>query len=122
MLTRKDVAATGLTALVVLTFVATHESWNVPLVGDSYRWAAGAIAVLGIVTCSLGSPSVDAPSRLSMGLGALALVLCVLGVVLGSLTVLSLLVVDIVVLWALATMRHARARETTRWPLRGSTA
>jgi hypothetical protein len=122
MLTRKDVAATGLTALVVLTFVATHESWNVPLVGDSYRLAAGAIAVLGIVTCGLGSPSVDAPSRVLMGLGALALVLSVLAVVIGSLTVLSLLVADVVLLWALSTIRHVLGSGSKGWPLRGSIA
>jgi hypothetical protein len=36
MLSRKDVAATALTALVVVTFVATHEGWNVWLVGGSH--------------------------------------------------------------------------------------
>jgi flagellar biosynthesis component FlhA len=56
-----------------------------------------------------------------MLLGTLALVLSVLAVVTGSPTVLALLVADTVALWALATIRHARA-ETTRWPLRGSTA
>ena len=34
-LTRKDAVATGFTGLAVLAFVATHEAWNVPLVGDS---------------------------------------------------------------------------------------
>src|SRR4051794_39073725 len=42
-LSRKDVVATVLTVLVVLTFAATHEGWNVPLVGDSHRWAAAVI-------------------------------------------------------------------------------
>src|SRR5437762_9295546 len=97
MLTRKDVAATGLTALVVLTFAATHESWNVPLVGGSHRWAAAAIALLGIATCALGSPSREAAAtKVLMGLGMLAFVLTVLALVFGSLTVLSLLVADIV--------------------------
>jgi hypothetical protein len=115
MLTRKDVAATGLTALVVLTFAATHESWNVPLVGGSHRWAAAAIALLGIATCALGSPSreADAATRVVMGLGMLAFVLTVLALVLGSLTVLSVLVVDIVVLWAVSTLRHAMH---VHWP------
>ena len=39
-LTRKDAAATTLTALTVLAYVATHEAWAVPLIGDSRRWAA----------------------------------------------------------------------------------
>jgi hypothetical protein len=33
---------------VVLVFLATHEGWNVWLIGDSHRWAAGVISVLGI--------------------------------------------------------------------------
>jgi hypothetical protein len=41
-------------------------------------------------------------------LGAVALVLAVLAIVTGSLTPLSLLVVDIVLLWAASTWRHAR--------------
>jgi len=122
MLTRKDAAAAGLTALVVLTFVATHESWNVPLVGGSHRWAAAAIALLGIATCGLGSPGTDAPSKASMVLGILALPLAALALAFGSLTLLSLLVTDTVLLWALATIRHAAIRERPKWPLHGSTA
>jgi hypothetical protein len=55
-LTRKDLVATGLTAVAVLAFLATHEGWNVWLIGDSRRWAAGAIWLLGIATCAQGSP------------------------------------------------------------------
>jgi hypothetical protein len=122
MLTRKDAAATGLTALVVLTFVATHESWNVPLVGSSHRWAAAAIVLLGIATCGLGSPSRDAAAKASTVLGILALPLAVLALAVGSLTVLALLVADTVLLWALATARHAGIREPPKRPLRGPTA
>src|SRR5437763_217104 len=75
-LNRKDVAATALTALVVLVFFTTHEGWSVWLIGGSHRWAAGAI------------------------------VLAVLALVTGSLTPLSFLVVDIVLLWAVSTARH----------------
>ena len=42
-LTRKDLGASLLTALSVGVFAATHEGWNVWLVGDSRRWAAGVI-------------------------------------------------------------------------------
>jgi hypothetical protein len=41
-------------------------------------------------------------------LGIAALVLAMLAIATGSLTPLSLLVVDIVVLWAVSTFRHAR--------------
>lgn len=107
MLSRKDWAATVLTALVVLTFFATHEGWNVWLVGDSHRWAAGVIAVLGCLACGLGSPGRGAATKLLATLGGLALVLAVLALVTGSLTPLSLLVVDIVLLWAASTLRHS---------------
>jgi hypothetical protein len=103
-LTRKDTAATALTALAALAFLATHEGWGVPLVGDSHRWAAFAIFLVGSMTCGLGSPGKDAATKLLAILGVAALVLAVLA--LGSLTPLSLLVVDIVALWAVSTLRH----------------
>jgi hypothetical protein len=107
-LTRKDTGATALTALVVLVFVATHQSWDVWLVGDSHRWAAGAITLLGVTTCGLGSPDKGARSRLLASLGVTAAVLAVLSLATASLTPLSLLVADIVVLWAVATLGHVR--------------
>jgi hypothetical protein len=106
MLSRKDLAATALTALAIATFFAAHEGWNVWLVGDSHRWAAGAIFVLGALTCGLGSPGRGTASTLLATLGGLALVLAVLALASGSLTALSLLVVAIVVLWAASTLRH----------------
>jgi hypothetical protein len=106
-LTRKDVAATALTMLVVLVFVATHESWSVPLVGDSHRWAAAAILLLGIGTCAQGSPDKGLVMTLLASLGILALILGLIAFATGSLTPLSLLVVDIVALWLASTIRHA---------------
>ena len=104
-LTRKDAAATGLTGLAALAFLAIHESWNVPLVGDSHRWAAAVIMALGIGACSVGAKRVD--SVLFGILGFAAFVFGVLALVTGSLTPLSLLVADMVVMWALTTLRHA---------------
>src|SRR6266511_2685059 len=98
-LTRKDAAATALTVLVVVVFLTTHEGWGVWLIGGSHRWAAGAVALLGIATCGLGSPGKGGATKLLATLGVLALAT-------GSLTALSLLVADIVVLWAASTLRH----------------
>lgn len=110
-LTRKDAAATVLTALAVLAFVATHESWNVWLIGSSYRWAAGAITLLGVLTCGLGSAGKDmgrdTASMLLAAVGIASLAFAVWAVWTASPTPLSLLVVSIVVLWAGSTMRHA---------------
>jgi hypothetical protein len=102
----KDVVATGLTLLAVLAFLATHEGWGVWLIGDSRRWAAGAIALLGMATCGLGTPGKDKATKFLAMLGILAVVLAGLAIATGSLTPLSLLVVDIVLLWALSTLRH----------------
>jgi hypothetical protein len=107
MMTRKDAMATALTILVVLVFLSTHEGWAVWLVGGSHRWAAGAITMLGIAACGLGSPGNGAATRLLATLGVVAFFLSVLALATGSSTVLSLLVVDVVVLWAASTLRHA---------------
>ena len=104
--TKKDLLATILTALAVLAFAATHEGWNVWLIGGSHRWAAGAITLLGALGCGLGSPGKDAMTRVLAVLGMAALVLAVLALVTGSLTPLSLLTADIVLLWAASLMRH----------------
>jgi hypothetical protein len=104
-LTRKDAVATSLTGLAVFAYLATHEGWNVPLVGDSHRWAAAVIMALGIGACSVGAARVN--STLFGVLGAAAFVFGVLALVTGSLTPLSLLVADMVVMWALTTFRHA---------------
>jgi hypothetical protein len=105
--TRKDLAATVLTALAVLAFAATHEAWNVWLIGGSHRWAAGAITLLGAYTCGLGSPGKDAATKLLAVLGIAAGVFAVLAIVTGSLTPLSLLTADIVLLWAASMVRHS---------------
>jgi len=103
---QKDVLATLLTALVVLAFAATHEGWNVALIGDSRRWAAGAVLVLGMFTCMLGSRTAGLTTGLLATLGAAALGLGIAALVTGSLTVLSFLVLDVVVLWAISTLGH----------------
>jgi hypothetical protein len=105
--TRKDLVATLLTTLAVLAFAATHEGWNVWLIGGSHRWAAGAIALLGAFTCGLGSPGKDAASKALAVLGIGAGILAVLALVTGSLTPLSLLTADIVLLWVGSMIRHS---------------
>jgi hypothetical protein len=104
-LTRRDAVATGLTGLAVLAFLATHEGWSVALIDDSHRWTAAVIMVLGIGVCSVGARRVD--SVLFGVLGFAAVVFGALALVMGSLTPLSLLVADLVVMWALTTFRHA---------------
>jgi hypothetical protein len=106
-LTRKDWVATLLTGLALVVFAATHEGWNVWLVGDSHRWAAGVITVFGMFTCGLGRPGKDALTAALAVLGVGAGILAVLALATGSLTPLSLLTIDIVLLWAGSMIRHA---------------
>jgi hypothetical protein len=103
----RDFAAGALTLFTVFVFAATVEGWNVWLVGDSHRWAASVVTVVGGLTCGLGSPDKDAASRMLAVLGMAAGVLAVLAITTGSVTALSLLVLDIVALWALSLARHA---------------
>jgi hypothetical protein len=62
-----------------------------------------------VLTCGLGSPDREygGTTKLLATLGTIALGLAVLSVVTGSLTALSLLLVDIVVVWAASTLRSA---------------
>jgi len=106
MTIRKDIAATVFTGLAVLAFAATHEGWNVPLIGDSHRWAAGAIVLLGIFACSQGTQRSGTTAAILGTLGGLALILGVWAIITGSLTALSLLVADIVLLWLASTIGH----------------
>ena len=116
-LNRKDAAATVLTALAVLVYIASHQGWNVWLVGGSHRWAAGGIMLLGIATCSLGRAGEEMAKRpgptttMLAILGTLSLGFGVWAVATGSPTALSLLTIAFVVLWLGSTLRHV-ARPT----------
>ena len=62
-LDRKDAAATGLTVLALLVYIASRQGWSVWLVGGSHRWAAGVIMLLGVATCSLGRAGEEMAKR-----------------------------------------------------------
>jgi hypothetical protein len=62
---------------------------------------------LGIAACSVGARRVN--SGLFALLGAAAFVFGGLALITGSLTALSLLVADMVVMWALTTWGHAHS-------------
>ena len=110
-LTRKDLAATALTALMVACLVATYQGSSIALIGSSHRWAAGAILLLGVAGCSLGSAAEVAENRLLMAvfavLGTATLAAGLWAVIGGRLLAVELLVAGNVVLWAVSTTRHA---------------
>jgi hypothetical protein len=105
-ITHKDIEATVLTILAVLVYATTHEGWNVWLIGDSRRWAAGAILLLGIGACGRGERTTGRVTTLLAILGIAAFLLAVIALWTAALTPLSLLVLDIVMLWAMSTLRH----------------
>jgi hypothetical protein len=108
-LTRRDAESAVLTALVALVYLSNTHGWGVPLL-SSNRWAAGAILVLGMGTCTLGRVAEDGaePFVVALGvLGSAALVLAIVALATGAQWALGLLALDTLVLWAGSTLRHA---------------
>jgi hypothetical protein len=116
-LTRRDAAAALFTALAVLMPIAAHQGWGIPLVGDSYRWAAVAAFALGCAAYLSGEPLEGYHEPVLGTLGIVALALGILAVATGSAIFLWLLVADIVVLWAGTTINHVRRRARRSIPV-----
>ncbi|MFN8224314.1 MAG: hypothetical protein U0R50_13830 [Gaiellales bacterium] len=102
----KDAIATVFTALAVVVLAANLAEWPVWLVGDSVRWAAGAVMLLGIGACSLGRPQRGRTDQLLGVIGVVCVGLFVVALATGSSQALVALVVADVVLWLAATARH----------------
>jgi hypothetical protein len=113
----KDLVVGLLTVLALLVFAATWQGWNVPLIGDSHRWAAVGVLLLGVAGCGLGTAGAKEMHRTLAALGIVALVLAVAAIVSGSLVLVGLLVADMLVLWlgsAAAHLGHDAPRATPR--------
>lgn len=109
-LTWKDTVATALTAGVALIAYAKLMGWEVPLIGN-WRLATLAIFILGMGTCIVigsggGTPESNVWTITAGVLGALALLLLIVGLVIDSKVAFILLAGDIVVLWAVSTLHH----------------
>ena len=104
-LNRKDSTVAALALLIVGVFVAASIS-GVPLIGESNRWAAVVILVLGLAAGFLSSPGSDTRSYLLGGLVIAAFLFAVLAMASASLTALALLVVALVALIVASTARH----------------
>ena len=108
-LTRKDLAATAVAALVVLVYAANLQEWWYL---GSNRWAAVTMLAVGAVGCPAGARIVGerltSPAIIGLGmLGAAALVVAILAIVTAAQWALLALTVLVVALWAGATLRHA---------------
>ncbi|HZQ64732.1 MAG TPA: hypothetical protein VFA66_05865 [Gaiellaceae bacterium] len=99
----EDVAAALLVAATVLGFAATHERWDVWLIGDSRRWTAGLLTVLAAAVLALAARHIGRTPLVAFAI--VALVLAAVSFWTASLTPLSLLAATIVLVWVLAVAR-----------------
>lgn len=108
-LTWKDLAGTGVAALVVLVYAANGQDWWYL---GSNRWAAVTMLVIGAIGCPLGARLVgerltSLPIVLLGLLGVAALTVAILAIVTAAQWALLALAVLVVVIWAGTTLRHA---------------
>jgi hypothetical protein len=103
----KDVVTTvlaGVTGALVFVRLQGWHSWLM-----SPRWGILVLGILGVVMCAAGASGVR-PGSWATGLsvlGALSLVIMALGLITGQVVFFYALAADMLVLWLLATLRHA---------------
>jgi hypothetical protein len=119
-LTWKDAVATVAAAIGAVITVAVAQSWGWPLLG-SYRMGVVALFIVAQPMCRTGgaafwtSEAIKRPAlvrhdpllAVNMLLGAVATVLVVVGLVMGTRTPFLALAAVMGVLWLLTTVRHA---------------
>ena len=109
----EDVATTLLATATVMGFTATHQYWDVWLIGDSRVWTAGLLTLIGVAVFGLAARHIGMTLLVVLGCAAL----CFAGFAFwtASLTALSLLAATIILVWALAVLRDLL--EVPRKPL-----
>jgi hypothetical protein len=110
----RDIVATVLTALAVIAYAATHEEWNVYLIGGSHRWATGAIVLLGAAVFAIEAFRASVPPMLFAMLGTLAVVMAGLAFWTASLTPISILAAAVACLWLATTFEDVREHAPRR--------
>jgi len=106
VVTRRDLGATLVAAIVVLVYVANVQGWWYL---GSNRWAAVTMLAVGGVACAVGSRvegKPTAPVILLSLLGFASLVLGVVAIVAAAQWALLALTTVLVALWLGATIRH----------------
>jgi hypothetical protein len=96
--------------------VGVTQGWGWPMLG-SYRAGVGVLLVVGYAMCLIGlrgseigsaKDLVDGPFMLwALVLGAVALVLVLIGLIVSTAPVFVALAIDLMALWVVATARHA---------------
>jgi hypothetical protein len=105
----KDVVATFIVAGVAVIAYAILNDFNWTFL-SSYRWGSLLVLFLGFATCIVVGSGVE-PSKSSWTitasvLGVIAILAATIGIILDSRYAFIILVIDILVLWFLATIHH----------------
>jgi hypothetical protein len=118
-LTWRD-AGTALLALAVgSVYVANTAGWATPIISDT-RGATLLLGIAGFSMCILGGSSATISGKSAFMvpasiLGGAAVVLIIAGLITGWSWIVPWLTADIVLLWAISTVRHAiPAPQTTQ--------
>ena len=112
-ITWRDAVTTALAVVVVLVYLAHVASWAIPVVGD-VRGATLVLGAAGFAMCIVGGSSSAVVRRdaflvpLSV-LGVGAFVVIAVGLITSWELIVPLLTADILLMWVMATMRHALA-------------
>lgn len=106
-LSLKDLYTTLLATGVIGYIYAVMQQLHVPFVSN-YRIGILLLAFAGILMCATGAdPTLTGGWKtVAGGLGMLAFVLTIAGLILGTQTALYALAAVIILLWALSTARH----------------
>lgn len=115
-LTVKDLYSTVLAVIPAGMLYAKSRGIELPLIGDSTRWAVLILAVVGIIMCTttplgerMAEPGIWSNPWITVAgiLGAVCLVLILVGLITGHKLTLTLLASAILILWVITTLRHA---------------
>lgn len=105
-LTWKDLATTILAILVAGFSYLMVTGYRLPLI-SGYRWATLVLLILGIAMCAMSSANQGGPWIIAASvLGVITLLLIVASFIMGTKTIFIALSGTILLLWAIATLRH----------------
>jgi hypothetical protein len=118
-LTWRDFGTALLALAVGLVYVAHVAGWAIPIASDT-RGATLLLGIAGFSMCILGGSSATISGKSAFMvpasiLGGAAVVLIIAGLITGWSWIVPWLTADIVLLWAISTVRHAvLAPQTTQ--------
>jgi hypothetical protein len=106
-LTWKDLIATIFTGLTAYVAYLSYAQAKMPYLAN-YRWGVALLGVVGLAVCAFASvnTSPSTMTTLLSGLGIIAFLAVVVGLITNSQIAFLALAATIIVLWLLTTVRH----------------